>query len=97
MGDLKSIEDQDGLKRKILSVSPLITDVTFCFYWRVNGKGCRRPTIYIHHKNSRTSNEYHCVHVSSDGLMVNSNGHHDLDVHDAMNEAVKIARENLGC
>lgn len=92
---MKSPEEQDELKRQILSVSRLITAVTFCECFK--GSGCSRPTIYIHHKNGRTSNEYHCVHVSSDGLMVNSNGHHDLDVHDAMNDAVKIARENLGC
>lgn len=78
------------IKAEIKQISKLITDVTFC-----NCFGdCERPTIYIHHKPV-TASYYHCVHVSSDGLMVNSNGHHPLELHDAMNEAVKVARKHL--
>lgn len=78
------------IKRDIAQVSDLITRVEVS---DVNG----RETIYIHHKpnDRKHPSYYHCVHVSSDGLMVNSNGFHPLDVHDAMNEAIKIARKAL--
>ncbi len=82
------LDEIEALQRKIYMQSDLITKVEFSYF---NG----RNVIYIHHKpsNSHHQSFYHCVHVSSSGLMVNSNGHHSLDVHNAMNEAVKIIRE----
>lgn len=83
--------ERDQVKVDILRVSDLITNVDFAV---IDG----RETIYINHKpsNRKHSSYYHCVHISSEGLMVNSNGHHSLDVHNAMNEAVKVARKALG-
>lgn len=79
---------QDQIRIEIANVSPLITKVEFAV---IGGN----ETIYIHH-NNENPNAYHCVHVSKRGLMLNSNGYHDLDVHDAMNEGVNIARKHLG-
>lgn len=87
------MEFKDQVRLDVSRVSPLITKVDFCPCF--GDQDCTRPTIYIHHKG-QDPNYYHCVHVSADGLMVNSNGYHPLDVHDAMNEAVKVAREALG-
>lgn len=77
----------EQLKVDIARVSDLITKVEV-----MKIDGCE--TIYIHHKpiDRKHSSFYHCVHVSKDGVMVNSNGHHPLDLHNAMNEAVKVAR-----
>lgn len=83
--------NREQLKVNILRVSDLITRVEFA---DIDG----RETIYIHHKpcNRKHPSYYHCIHVSSEGLMVNSNGYHPLDVYDAMSEAIKIARKALG-
>lgn len=77
----------EQIKVDIARVSDLITKVEVM---KIDG----RETIYIHHKpnDRKHPSFYHCVHVSKDGLMVNSNGHHPLDLHSAMNEAVKVAR-----
>lgn len=80
--------DQERARIEIANVSPLITKVEFAV---IDGA----ETVYIHHKPKHEPNYYHCVHVSDHGLMVNSNGYHDLDLHGAMNEAVKIACQYL--
>ncbi len=84
------LDEIETLQRQIYMQSDLITKVEVSYF-------NDRNVIYIHHKPSHRKHQsfYHCVHVSSDGLMVNSNGHHPLDVHNAMNEAVKIARKAL--
>lgn len=85
--------NKDAIKIKAMAVSKLITDVTFCDCF--DSPKCKRPTVYIRHKRRLESSYYHCVHVSSDGLMVNSNGHHPIELHDAMNEAVKVVKKEL--
>lgn len=84
------MDKREQIKIDIARVSSLITNIEVA---EIDG----RETIYIHHKpNGRKHRScYHCVHVSKDGLMVNSNGYHPLDVHDAMNDAIKVARKAL--
>lgn len=91
MGELKMGPGKiEALQTEIYMQSDLITKVEVSYF-------NNRNVIYINHKPSdrKHSSYYHCVHVSRDGLMVNSNGHHHLDVHNAMNKAVKVARNYL--
>lgn len=86
-------KQRDELVTAIKNVSSLITDVDFCSCsYRI--PPCRNTSIYIRHAGS-TSSAYHCTHISNKGLMVNSNGYHPIEVHDAMNEAVRLAKAFL--
>lgn len=81
----------EQIKTECMMVSPLIHEVSFCSCV----DKCARPTVYIKHQGKRFY-EHHVIILSSEGMFCNSNGYHPIEVHDAMNEAVKIARQHLG-
>lgn len=83
--------DKEKIKQECMSVSPLINEVSFCSCI----DKCKNPTVYIKH-NGVKSWQYHCAIVSGEGLYVNSNGYHPFELHNAMNEAIKIAITHLG-
>lgn len=83
--------DKTLIRSECMAVSPLVKEVSFC----PCSDRCKNPTVYIKYLQNQAS-YYHCCAVSVEGLLVNSNGHHPFEVHDAMGEAIKIVRKHLG-
>ncbi|UTZ44535.1 hypothetical protein [Vibrio campbellii] len=83
--------DTAKIKQECMTVSPLINEVSFCSCI----DKCKNPTVYIKHIGVKSSH-YHCSIVSGEGLWVNSNGYHPFEVHNAMNEAIKVAMAHMG-